>query len=123
NQSKTFDANGGSEAKIPSGYAGTYYVFVDSSGNGTLDRPNSFIESDSEEPSATREAFRNLQLGAGVPPDLRAAVLTPTVDLGSEAETTGYTPAAPGPGNGVFDVWSGTYQELFKPFEVAILGN
>ena len=38
---------------VPAGYQGMYYVYVDSSGNGILDRPNSFTESDSQFPSST----------------------------------------------------------------------
>ena len=49
--------------------------------------------------------------------------MTPTLDLGSLSEGTGYTPAPPGPGNALFDPWSGTFQPLFKPFEVANDGN
>src|SRR5947199_2767029 len=94
---------------IPAGYSGMYYVYVDTSGNGMLDRPNSFIETDSQAPAANREAFRNFTLAASVAPDERIAVTSGLVDLGTLAEGAGYTPAAPGPVNALFDPWSGAY--------------
>lgn len=108
---------------VPAGYMGTYYVFVDSSGNGLLDRPNSVIQTDSQAPSQTREAYRNFAYAGAVTPDERIDVQTPTVDLGSLAEGTGYTPAAPGPGNALFSPWTGGYTALFKSFDVANDGN
>ncbi len=123
NQKPGADHNTGGSPDVPAGYMGTYYVFVDSSGNGVLDRANNFFQSDSQAPSQTREAFRNFSFAGAVPPDQRIDVLTPTVDLGSLAEGTGYTPAPPGPANGLFSPWTGTYQSLFKPFDVANDGN
>lgn len=119
NESIAGDANG---TQVPAGYSGTYFVFVDSSGNGKLDRPGG-IQTDPLAPSSTREAYRNFMLSAGVPPDQRIAVLTQTVDLGPLAEGAGYTPGAPGPGNALFDPWTGSYTPMFKPFEVANEGN
>lgn len=110
-------------ADAPAGYSGLYYVYVDTSGNGQLDRPNSFIQSDSEAPAANREAHRSFSLATAVGIDRRAAVLTPTVDLGSLAEGVGYTPDMPGPSNALFDPWTTQYSQLFKPFIVANEGN
>jgi hypothetical protein len=108
---------------VPAGYSGQYYVFVDTSGNGVLDRPNSFIQTDSEAPAANREAYRSFTLATSVAADRRISVLTPTLDLGSLAEGAGYTPDIPGPSNALFDPWTTQYSTMFKPFILANEGN
>ncbi len=101
----------------PGGYYGRLNVWVDSTGNSQLDRVG------------RREAFRSINLGAGVPRDERIAVGTPTVDLGSLGHGTGFDPGAfPGPWQqpgSPYSPWTapGSYSDLFKPFTVFNLGN
>jgi len=108
---------------IPTGYTGEFYIYVDSTLDGTLNRPNTFVQTDSQTPATTAEAYRTLSIATSVSADRRLSVLTPTVDLGSLAEGVGYTPDAPGPSNALFDPWTTQYSQLFKPFIVANEGN
>lgn len=96
---------------LPGGYYGRIDFFVDSSGNGQLDR------------RGRREAFRSMFLGGSVTVDQRIVVETPTVDLGSLAQGTGYSPLSPG-GND-FSPWVGLpqFQSIYKPFVVKNEGN
>lgn len=107
---------------VSNGYTGNYFVYVDSSSNGQLDRGLGAAD-DGQEPLASREAYRSFAFGSSVARDQRLSVLTPVVDLQALASGTGYTPIAPGPANATFDPWTGTYMPLFKPFEVANDGN
>lgn len=124
---QTTDAQNATES---AGYLGRFNVFVDSNQNGVLDTPGS------------REAYRGFSLSAGVAPDQRLIVTTPTLDLGSLAAGSGYGPALPGagynvngaPGTNVFQPWPALdpitlsltpsrFQGMFKPFNVLNEGN
>ena len=96
---------------VPSGYYGRMTVFVDSSGNGQLDQ------------RGRREANRTFWLGGSVTPDERIVIDTPTVDLGSLAQGTGYAPAGPGTSGDAFDPFPGAFRSLYKPFVMRNEGN
>lgn len=125
--SRYFLESGGTS--IPSGYLGRLSVFVDSNGNGVHDSV-----------SGRREPSRNLTTNIAVALDERLAVTTPTVDLGSLAQGTAYSPLAPGTDNGLSmsPWWSGAaatypngtvltsnqdYVGLWQPFTVQNIGN
>ena len=98
------------------GYYGSLSIFVDSTGNGQLDR------------RGRREAFRSFWLGGNVAIDERMQVETPTVDLGSLAMGFGYTPIAPGAAiNDGFTPWdpAASYWNSWNngTFTVRNLGN
>ncbi len=93
------------------GYYGRVDFFVDSSGNGLLDR------------RGRREAFRSLYLGGSVSRDERITIETPVVDLGSLAQAAGYAPAAPGAFNDAMDPWVGVYRYFYQSFVVRNEGN
>jgi outer membrane protein assembly factor BamB len=106
----TFNDSGGQD--LPGGYLGRMYVFVDSDGSGTLTRGG-----------GRREAFRSFWTGGSVQIDERLYVDTPTVDLGSLAGGTGYSPLTPGDPGSTFSPWNGPYQNLFRSFTVRNDGN
>lgn len=99
----------------PGGYYGRLEVFVDTSGNGNLDR------------RGRREAYRSIRTGVSVPADEKIVVETPVVDLGSLAHGTGFaTGGSPYPWNqpgSPFTPWTGPYDQVFKPFVVRNEGN
>jgi hypothetical protein len=101
---------------VPGGYYGRVYVFVDSSGNGILDRMN-----------GRREANRFWWLGSGVSIDQKVQINTPTIDMGALAPGTGYTPVQPGLAGSTFAPWpndnSNPYRTLFKSFQMVNEGN
>lgn len=112
---------------IPSGYAGRVNIFVDSNGNGVFDSIG-----------GRREAYRSFTTNVAVAIDERLQITTPTVDLGSLAGGTLFSPNYPNSG-GLIDSspWlpgptypAGTkvtnnsdYYNLFKPFVVEAPGN
>ena len=53
---------------VPNGYVATAHIFVDSNGNGKFSRS---------------DAYRDIQLWVNVPPDIKATVVEPTLDVGS----------------------------------------
>ncbi len=98
---------------LPSGYSGGVRVYVDTNNNRQFDSA-----------SGTREAYREMHLGASVPPDQRMSVGTPTVDLGSMAAGSGFTPLPPIDDLlGAFNPWEGPYADMFKSFVVRNEGN
>ena len=102
--------------QVPAGYYGRLNVFVDSSGNGVLDRIN-----------GRREAFRAHFLANGVTRDERIVVTTPNLDLGSLGPGTGFDPTLPGSGGSTFAPWPNTnanpFAVLFKEIGVQNEGN
>ena len=102
----------GRGAVLPQGYFGRLQFFVDSNSNGKLD-------------GDTREVYRGLNLSTAVAPQTSILVGTPTVDLGSLAGGTGYSPLDPftaGAG-GPFDPWNGQWANVYKGVEVRNDGN
>ncbi len=109
---------------LPQGYFGRVRAFVDSNGNGLLD-------------GTPQEAYRGFNLMTSVDVDEKISVSTPTVNLGTLAEGTGYSPLRPGKatgtqaydptgasnGAGIFEPWAGNYSGLFQPFTVLNQGN
>lgn len=92
------------------GYWSRVSVFVDSVQNGVLDS------------TTAKEAFRTFNLYTSVAPDERLTVVTPTVDLGSLAAGTGYSPLWPSAG-GPYDPWGGAWASNYKTFKVRNEGN
>lgn len=102
------------------GYLGRVRVFVDSNQNGLLD-------------TSPSESYRSFNLMTSVDVDEKLTVSTPTVNLGTLAEGTGYDPFAPGtpqgynPGganaNPIFQPWGGNYSSLFQTVVVNNEGN
>jgi hypothetical protein len=102
------------------GYLGRVRVFVDSNQNGLLD-------------TSPAESYRSFNLMNSVDVDEKLTVSTPTVNLGTLAEGTGYDPLAPGtpqgynPGgsnnNAIFQPWGGIYSSLFQTVVVNNEGN
>ena len=102
------------------GYLGRVRVFVDSNGNGQLDL-------------SPAESYRAFNLMGSVDVDEKITVSTPSVNLGTLAEGTGYDPLAPGTpqgynpsgGNsaGIFQPWGGSYASLFQTVVANNEGN
>ena len=99
-------------AQVPYGYRGGLVVFVDTNGNGDLERGG-----------RGREAFRELWTSANVAVDEKFRVGTPTVDLGSLSQGSGYTPIGPFESSSEFNPWSGPLVAMFKEFTVFNEGN
>lgn len=110
---------------VDAGYYGRMNVFVDSDGSGTLTRGG-----------GRREAFRAFWLGASVGVDNSFLVETPTVDFGSLASGTSYSPNAPTTGTNftpfpppiaplgsAFDRGAYPYTDIFKPITIRNEGN
>jgi outer membrane protein assembly factor BamB len=98
--------------RTSAGYYGRLEAFVDSSGNGQLDR------------RGRREAFRSFWLGSSVAVDERFVVETPVVDLGSLTQGAGYSPLSPGTAFGDdFNPWTGMFASFYKKFTVRNIGN
>ncbi|MGV3618793.1 MAG: PQQ-binding-like beta-propeller repeat protein [Fimbriimonas sp.] len=117
------DSRVGAGGNYEQGYVGRLQVFVDSLSNGQLDM-------------SQREAFRTLNLTTAVSLDERLRVTTPTVDLGSLAGGTGYSPREGRPGtlfnpaanlatNTAFmHPWfGGEYTNVYRNFGVVNEGN
>ncbi len=121
NLTRFIDAAGES---LEGGYRARAVVFVDSNSNG---RPDGLEQALSDlPPQSRREAFRSLNLGASVPVDESLAVVEPTVDLGAEPHSLGYTTAPPWDPANVFvpDISAGApYRQFFQPFTVRNEGN
>lgn len=103
------------QATQPQGYFSRIRTYVDAAGVGRFS-------------SGNRDAYRALGITTGVVPDMSLAVNTPTLDLGSQPQGAGYSPAQPGtqPGaTGMFDPWVGStaWKGMFKSFEVRNEGN
>lgn len=110
---------------VDAGYYGRMNVFVDSDGSGTLTRGG-----------GRREAFRAFWLGTSVAVDNSFLVETPTVDFGSLASGTAYSPSAPTSGTNftpfptptvplgsAFDRGAYPYTDIFKPITIRNEGN
>lgn len=110
------DSRNNIPASVPAGYYGRGQIFVDSSGNGILDRIN-----------GRREAFRSLFLASGVTRDERIVVTTPVVDATSLAPGTGFDPTLPGSATSTFRPWpndaTNQFAVLFKEFQAFNEGN
>ena len=97
---------------LPQGYFGRLRFFVDSNVNGKVD-------------DDTREVYRALNLSSAVAPQTSILVGKPTVDLGSLASGTGYSPLNPyvtGAG-GPFDPWNGQWARVYQDIEIRNDGN
>ncbi|MCW5944017.1 MAG: PQQ-binding-like beta-propeller repeat protein [Fimbriimonadaceae bacterium] len=99
-------------ATIPYGYRGSVLVYVDTNGNGSLERGG-----------RAREAFREMWLTTNVAPDERFYVGTPTVDLGSLAQGAGYAPTQPLDLDSGFTPWDGPFRTMFQTFTVLSESN
>lgn len=108
NQTNVTNSANAAEA---AGYYGQLIVYVDGSANGQF------------ETRGRREAFRSMWLGASVPVDEKIVVGRSELDLGSQAQGTGFSPIAPWQGGSPYSPWSGQYQSLFKTFRVFNEGN
>lgn len=123
NLSTVLDSAG---TNVPAGYMGRMSVFVDTDGSGTLTRGG-----------GRREAFRSFWLGTSVAEDASFQIETPTIDFGSLATGTGYSPLAPGaPGSNYtpfptptvalgtnYDRGAFPYTDIFKPVVIRNTGN
>lgn len=126
-QSRYFPDSAGNS--LASGYLARFSVFVDSNGNSVLDSI-----------SGRREAYRAFTVNTAVGVDDRLSVTTPSVDLGTLAQGTGFSPLPPGTNNGTsMSPWDNTgsvvypaglittavpdFVNLFKPFRVENPGN
>lgn len=113
-------------ANINAGYYGRMNVFVDADGSGTLTRGG-----------GRREAFRAFWLGSSVAVDNSFLVETPTIDFGSLASGTGYSPVSPStvgtnftpfptptvPLGLSYDRSAFPYTDLFRPLVIRNEGN
>ncbi len=119
------------------GYTGRVYAFIDSNGDGRLNRPGSLGSSVLYQQSVTgarAEAYREFNTQVHVPPDYRVEVGEKTFDIGAVPHGFGLTGGAALPGvfynvlgdnahlpgagtaRGFFDQW-------FKPFTAYNQGN
>lgn len=120
NLTEYVDADG---QPLDGGYVARAIVYVDSNGNG---RPDGQAETLTDlPPTFRREAYRSMNLGGSVPVDETIDIVEPTVDLGAQPHSLGYTPAPPWTLNGfVPDISAGApYRTFFKPFTVRNHGN
>ncbi|MBS1721323.1 MAG: hypothetical protein JST35_12845 [Armatimonadetes bacterium] len=97
---------------LPGGFLGRFTIFVDTNSDGTL---NSI--------TGQPEAQRGFTFTAGVNPDRRLDNLTPTVDFGSLASGTGFTPGFPGTGASSFNPRNPAWSNMFRPVVLRNEGN
>jgi hypothetical protein len=109
---------------LDGGYRARAIVYVDSNANG---RPDGLPDTLTDlPPNPRREAFRSLNLGVSVPVDESLSIVEPTIDLGSQPHSLGYTPVGPwDPANAFLpNLGAGNpYRFFFKPFTVRNEGN
>lgn len=74
------------------GYVGGYLIYVDSANNGRFIGPQGNLGNGNTVPGGVEDAFRALQVGAAVPPDLKLGILEKTIDEGNVPQGTGFNP-------------------------------
>jgi outer membrane protein assembly factor BamB len=115
--------NDASGQNLEGGYVAKTIIYVDSNNNG---RPDGHEDTLTDlPPGGRREPYRSLNAGGSVLVDEKMQIEEPTVDLGSEPHSLGYTPMQPWLLNGFIpSIAAGApYRNFFKPFTLVNEGN
>ena len=118
------------------GYVSQYYVYLDTNQNSRLEAVGSPGATQQTLTTGQEEVYRQLTVGATIPPDLKTRVEEETIDLGKMPHGSGYSPFLPFAPSGVgpypslpagaqsISPWNApNMPQFFAPFTVRNTGN